>query len=59
MNLTKKTDEISLTVKNNTMDMVADMKSQEVACRQDVNEHKVRLHNLNQLPNFRDLSFQA
>ena len=57
-NLTKLTDEICLTVKNNTgqlantMHMVADMKSQEV------NEHKIRLQNLNQLPNFRELGFQ-
>ena len=63
-NLAKKTDELSLTVNNNTgqifntMDMVADMKSQEVACRQDVIEHKVRVHNLNQLANFRDLNFK-
>ena len=38
--------------------MVADMKSQEVASRQHENEHKVRLHNLNQLDNFRDITFQ-
>ena len=40
------------------MDMVADMKSQEVACRQYENEHRIRLHNLNQLDNFRDLKYQ-
>ena len=34
------------------------MKSQEVACRQEVNENKIRLHNLNQLPNFKELGFQ-
>ena len=63
-NLAKKTDEMSIKVNSNTgqlsntMNIVADMKSQDVACRQQVNEHKIRLHNLNQLPNFRDLSFQ-
>ena len=42
----------------NTMDMVADMKSQEVASRQHENEHKIRLQNINQLKNFRDITFQ-
>ena len=40
------------------MDMVAYMKSHEVACKQQVHEHKIRLHNLDQLPNFRRLNFQ-
>ena len=62
--LEKKPEALSLKVSSNsgqlvnTMDMVADMKSQEVASRQHENEHKVRLHNLNQLDNFRDITFQ-
>ena len=63
-NLEKKPEELTLKVTNNTgqlfktMDMVADMKSKEVACRQDMIEHQVRLHNLNQLGNFRELNFR-
>ena len=63
--LAKKTEDLSLKVATtagkliNTMDMVADIKSQEVASRQLENEHKVRLHNINHLANFREGKFQA
>ena len=63
--LAKKTEDLSLNMATtagkllNTMDMVADIKSQEVASRQLENEHKVRLHNINHLVNFREGKFQA
>ena len=63
--LAQKTEDLSLKMARaagklvNTMDMVTDMKSQEVASRQHENEHKVTLHNINHLDNFRDINFQA
>ena len=63
--LVKKNEDLSLKVATNagklinTMDMVANIKSQEVASRQLENEHKVRLHNINHLANIRESKFQA
>ena len=62
--LAKKTEVLSLNMAKttgkllNTMNMVANIKSQEVASRQSENEHKVRLHNISSLINFRESNFQ-
>ena len=44
---------------NNTMTMVADVKSEEVATRHTANEHKVRIHNVTSITDFKDNAFRA
>ena len=39
--------------------MVADSKSEQVAARQSVDEHKVRIHNVTSITNFRDSNFRG
>ena len=63
--LAKKTERLNIKVAKNgsrlskSMNMVADIKSQEVATRQSENEHKVRLHNITSLHNFRESGFRG
>ena len=58
--LTIANEELTVRVKHgevklaNTMDVIADIKSEEVATRHTANEHKVRLHNVKSIHNFND-----
>ena len=63
--LAKKTEKLNIRVAKsdsrlaNTMHMVADIKSEEVSARQAANEHKVRIHNISSITNFRDSTFRG
>ena len=63
--LAKKTKDLTLRVAKadsrlaNTMDMVADIKSEEVSARHAANENKVRIHNVSSITNFKENSFRG
>ena len=63
--LTKKTEDLTLRVAKadivlaNTMNMVADIKSEEVATRHAANENKVRIHNVSSIINFKENPFRS
>ena len=63
--LAQKTEDLTLRVAKadsrlaNTMNMVADIKSEEVSARQAANENKVRIHNVSSITNFKENSFRG
>ena len=63
--LTKKTEDLTIRVAKadirlaNTMDMVADIKSEEVSARHAANENKVRIHSVSSIINFKENSFRG
>ena len=62
--LTKSTKELTFRVAkgevmlNNTMTMVSDIKSEEVATRHSANEQKVRIHNVTSITDFKEKAFR-
>ena len=63
--LAQKTKDLTLRVAKadsrlaNTMNMVADIKSEEVSARHAANENKVRIHNVSSITNFKENSFRG